>query len=162
MIFVKELKWCFIYLFLIDGEAGVTMVPSVSERTVAAAGDHLSVLRLLWDEPIRPAQLHQNVQRTRLRFATDQQTLGRQEHGRIGWPHRVREPHSIKTIHLPPGSVNQNSSDSSQYAHKTFESVLWCHLAYMLWGGASMDLTSFSGTSHRCLGWLGSGEFVVL
>lgn len=162
--FVKEFKMMFYVfaLFFIDRETGVTMVPPVSQRTVAAARDHLSVLRLLWDEPIRPAQLHQNVQRTRFRFAADQQTLSRQEHGRIGWPHRVREPHSFKTIYLPPESVNQNSPDPSQYAHKTSEAVLWCHLAYMLGGGASMDLNFFSCTSHRCLIWLGSGEFVVL
>lgn len=69
---------------LTDGEAGVTVVPAVSERTVPAAGDHLPVLCVLRDEPVRPAELHQNVQRAGFWFAADQQTPSRQEHGCAG------------------------------------------------------------------------------
>lgn len=107
------------------------MVPAVSERTVSPAGDHLPVLRLLWDEPIRPAELHQSVQRARLRFETDQQTLSRQEHGCSGWPYRVRVPcwvcvnKHITAVCLK-STVPQGSQTALNIFHRFHRSFCYC------------------------------------
>lgn len=86
--FVTSTSWDCL-CFCSDRAAGLPVVHAVLERAVSAAGDHLPVLRLLWDEPVWPSELHQNVQRTRLRLKADQQTPGWQEHGCTGWQNWV-------------------------------------------------------------------------
>lgn len=51
----------FFFVLFQDREAGVAVVSPVSERTVSAPGDHLSVFCLLWNEPFRSPGFHQNV-----------------------------------------------------------------------------------------------------
>lgn len=46
-IFLSRMQNNVDIIFFSDGAAGVKMVPAVSERTVSAARDHLSVLCLL-------------------------------------------------------------------------------------------------------------------
>lgn len=53
--------WMHFFVLFQDREAGVAVVSPVSERTISAPGDHLSVFCLLWNEPDGPAGLHQNV-----------------------------------------------------------------------------------------------------
>lgn len=58
---LHKMNKCVLFVLFQDREAGVTVVSPVSEGTVSAPGDHLSVFRLLWNEPFRSPGFHQNV-----------------------------------------------------------------------------------------------------